>query len=153
MSGSSGMKRSLCIPSDAMSSWPQNYPWLVNKDAYGLSRRKVGRVWVPRLWVWGRDHKVKRRRRKRVSCGGWIVRTWPASWKSNPGRTGQMISQGYWQGNRSSSLEPSSSTFKAYYKYKAFVSFVWEQNNLRWDLKTPKLYLPHQVTDMAAVDV
>lgn len=28
--------------------------------------------------------------------------------------------------------------FKAYFKYKEFLSFIWELNNLRWGRKTPK---------------
>ena len=47
---------------------------------------------------------------------------WPIRVKISPGGTWQVIIQGYWQGKRHDSLEgrylPSSSTLKAYYKYK-----------------------------------
>jgi hypothetical protein len=40
------------------------------------------------------------------------------------------------EGNRKSSLEgrylPSASAFKANYKYKGFVPFIWELNDHRW---------------------
>lgn len=72
------------------------------------------------------------------------MRAWqpgPSHWsRSCPGRTWQVISQGYWQGSRQNSIEgwhlPRSNALRLY-KYKDFVVIIWELNDIKWGRNLP----------------
>lgn len=99
-----------------------------------------------------RDRQTERRRREEGerSCWGvcrWILSSWrwePACWcRSSPGETCQVISRGSWQeGDKIAEgwHLPSSSAFKAYYKRKGFVSFIWRLNDLSWGRDTQIIF-------------